>query len=261
MKRAPTLREWLAEEPFGLTLSAGFFAFYAHAGMLSVLEEEGLLPRRLSGASAGALVAGLWAAGMDSRALRDELLRLRREDFWDPALGPGLLRGRLFRARLEALLPVLTFEQCRARLAVSAFDLLSRRTRVLSAGALAPALCASCALPGLFRPVWVEGRPFLDGGVADRPGLAGMPTGSRVLYHLITSRSPWRRKGSAALSVPELDGAITLALTGLARVNPFRLDRGAAAFEQARSGTLRALDQPLEGRAVRVAVNSHGRTG
>ena len=43
----PTLREWLREQPFTLVMSSGFFGFFAHAGVVSVLEEEGL--RRAGG--------------------------------------------------------------------------------------------------------------------------------------------------------------------------------------------------------------------
>src|SRR3954471_24484850 len=176
---APTLREWLRERPFALALSSGFFGFFAHTGVMSVLEDEGLLPARLSGSSAGALVSGLWASGVATGRLRDELFALRREHFWDPRPGLGLLRGRLFRARLDDLLGARTFAACRVPVAVSVYDVLSRRTRVLAEGELAPAIQASCAVPLLFHPIWVGGRPLLDGGIADRPGLDGLPAGER----------------------------------------------------------------------------------
>src|SRR5215212_4813676 len=99
----PTLREWLADGPFSLAMSSGFFGFFAHAGVMTVLEDVGHLPVRVSGPSAGALVGGIWASGLDAPRIRDELLGLRREDFWDPGFGLGLLRGRLFRERLDAL--------------------------------------------------------------------------------------------------------------------------------------------------------------
>src|SRR5512138_2113145 len=178
-----TLRAWLAEAPFTLGLSSGFFGFFAHAGVVSVLEEEGIAPVRVVGSSAGALAGGLWAAGLPAARLREELLALRREHFWDPRPGLGLLRGALFRARLEALLPVRTFEECPRPLAVSAFDVLARRTGVLREGPLARALHASCAVPFLFHPVWIGARAYLDGGVLDRHGLAGLGGDRpRILY-------------------------------------------------------------------------------
>ena len=63
---SPTLRTWLSEAPFSLTLSSGFFGFFAHAGVMTVLEDEGFVPSRVSGSSAGALVGGLWAAGVSA---------------------------------------------------------------------------------------------------------------------------------------------------------------------------------------------------
>ena len=247
MALGPTLGEWLDEAPFALGMSSGFFSFFAHAGVLSVLEDRGQLPMRVSGSSAGALVVGTWAAGIDASHLAGELLRLERRDFWDPAPGPGLLRGRRFLERLEAMLPTRAFDDCRVPLAVSAFDLFTRRTAVLACGPLARAICASCAVPLLFQPVWIDGRPYLDGGIADRPGLAGMPAGTRLLFHHIASRSPWRRPTSPALRIPRRQEMTTLVIHDLPRVHPFALARGQQAFERARRATRAALAQPIDG--------------
>jgi NTE family protein len=238
---SPTLREWLSEEPFTLALSSGFFGFFAHAGVVTVLEEEGLLPARVCGSSAGALVGGLWAAGLPATRIRDELLVLRREHFWDPRPGLGMLRGGRFRARLESLAPVRTFAECRVPLAVSAFDLAARRTTVLRGGDLAPAIHASCAFPVLFQPVRIGRRLFLDGGVADRPGMAGAGAGERVRHHHLASRSPWRRPGSPALRVPERPRMQAVAIEGLPRLGPFRLEAGPEAMERAAAGMREAL--------------------
>jgi NTE family protein len=247
-----TLADWLREAPFGLAMSSGFFGFFAHTGMMTVLEEERLLPVRLSGSSAGALVGGAWAAGLGASDLAKTLLDLRRESFWDPRVGPGLLRGALFRGLLDALLPVPTFEECRVPLAVSVYDVLARRVVVLRQGPLAPALQASCSVPFLFQPVWIRRRPYVDGGVADRPGLAGMPEPERVLFHHLASRSPWRAKGSASLEIPSRPNMRSLVMDALPRVGPFRLGEGARAFEEARKRTRLALRRPLEGPVIRV---------
>lgn len=254
MSASPTLRTWLREAPFALTMSSGFFAFFAHTGLLTTLEEEGLLPERVSGSSAGALVTAAWAAGVDGAAIARELDALERADFWDPAPGLGLLRGRLFRSKLEALVGRRSLEAARVPAAVSVHDPLRRRTVVLARGDVAAAVHASCAVPFLFHPVWIGGRPFVDGGVSDRPGLAGMPDGARLLFHHIASRSPWRGVDSEAMKVPPRAGMTTLVLEGLPRAGPFALDAGRRAFVAARRGAREALDAPVEGGVVRVHV-------
>jgi NTE family protein len=254
--RPPLLSDWLREGPVTLAMSAGFFGFFAHAGVLTVLEDEGLLPERVAGASAGALVTGAWAAGLDAPRIAEELLRVRREDFWDPRPGAGLLRGARFRARLEEILPVKTFGECRAPAAVSVYDLVARRVRALGRGAdIARAIHASCAVPFMFHPVWIDGRPHVDGGVTDRAGLAGVPDGGRVLLHFLTSRSPWRRPASPLLRVPRRDGLAAIVLEGLPRVGPFRLAMGRRAFELGRQGMRRALGQPIEDGTVSVLTS------
>jgi NTE family protein len=246
----PTLREWLREGPYSLGMSSGFFGFYAHTGVLSVLEEEALLPSRVAGSSAGALVTGAWAAGVDAPRLASELFRLERRDFWDPAPGLGLLRGALFRGLLDALLPVRHLAECRVPLAVSVYDLVARRVRVLDDGPLAPALHASCAVPFMFHPVRHAGSLLVDGGVVDRPGLEGLRDAPRVLFHHLASRSPWR--SARGMRIPSRPGLVTLTVERIPRVDPFRLERGKLAYDAARRATRAALDRPIAGGVVRI---------
>ncbi len=243
MTRGITLREWLADRPFTLAMSSGFFSFFAHGGVLTALDEESLLPDAVSGSSAGALTGGLWAAGLDPGEIRGLYLSIRKRDFWDPAPGPGLLRGRLFRRLIRGVVPVQTIECCRKPLAVSTFDVTRLRTRVLCSGDLARALYASCAVPLMFRPLWHLGGLLVDGGLRDRPGLRGVPDGQRVFYHHImtgNSRSD-RRDG-----IPHASGRadlVALAIPRLPRPGPNALELGAAAWSAAREATLRALDR------------------
>jgi len=242
-----TLRDWLRTTPFTLVMSSGFFGFFAHAGVVSVLEEEGLCPGRVAGSSAGALVGALWAAGVPATRIRDELMGLKREHFWDLRPGFGLLRGARFRGLLERVLPVTMFEECRLPLALSVWDVAARRTVVLRSGPLAPAIHASCAFPVLFHPVRISGRLYADGGIADRPGMSGVGGAERVLYHHLTSRSPWRRRDSAALRIPDRPRLQSIALEGLPRLGPFRLGRGPEAIERAATGMREALSRPVSG--------------
>ncbi|WAS94425.1 patatin-like phospholipase family protein [Nannocystis punicea] len=230
-------REWLAAEPFTLALSAGFFGFFAHTGVLQALEEAGLAPRRIVGVSAGALAGGLWASGLSATELADELLRLRRVDFWDPGLPlGGLLKGGKFAAKLRSLLDdrgVRRVEDCRLPFAAVVYDVASRRVRSVDRGALGPAIQASCTVPLMFRPLRHEGRLLLDGGVADRLGLCALQPGERALHHALRSRSPWRGlSAEVPKGLSEGPGRKVLMVDDLPRVTPFRLDAGPAALRR-----------------------------
>ena len=170
-------------------------------------------------------------------ALGDDHLKL------DPAPGFGLLRGRLFRERLRSTLPIVDLDDCAIPFRPSVFDVFSRRTHVLDRGPLAESIAASCALPGLFQPVRLNRRAYLDGGIADRPGLLGAPHG-RVLYHHLVSRS-WYRRTSNANVLPTRAGLEALVIHDLPRVNPYRLEAGRDAFWAARKAMQNALDRPL----------------
>jgi NTE family protein len=247
---AERLHDWLAAQPFALAMSSGFFSFFAHTGMLSSLTKNRLVPNLVAGSSAGALVGGAWAAGLDPDALQTRLLELRRDDFWDPSLGAGLLAGKKFDVLLRQLLPTSAMRACRVPVRISVFDIVRRKTAVLHDTDLAHAIRASCAVPALFHPVWIDRRAYWDGGILDRPGLAGVPAGQRVLFHHINSLSKWRTR----LVIPRRAGMVSLVIDDLPRSGPFRLDAGRRALELARDATLRALDAPIVDDVVRVSA-------
>ncbi len=102
---------------------------------------------------------------------------------------------------LEALLPQRDLTHCRIPFAPSVYDLGALRTVALREGDLASAIHASCALPLLFQPVWIRGRPYADGGIADRPGLHGALVGACAL-HLILALRPGAAQGALLAARP-----------------------------------------------------------
>jgi len=236
------LADWLDEGPFTLAMSSGFFSFFAHTGMIGALAAGGFAPSAISGSSAGALVGGAYAAGVPLERLAERLIALRRDEFWDPAPGLGLLAGKKLDALLRAMLPVTTMRACRVPIAISAFAIARRRTEVLRDVDLAHAIRASCAVPGMFHPVRIGPRAYWDGGILDRPGLAGVPAGTRVLCHHIANGQPPPRRA----------GLVALVLEALPRSGPFALDTGRRALELARERTERALATDIADGVVRV---------
>ena len=145
-------------------------------GVLHGLELHGALrATHLSGSSAGAMVAGFYAAGLTPEQMIDIVLTVKRSDIWDMGGFGGLLRGRLFHELLEKHLPEKQFERCQIPCAVTAFDCLRLRTTHISQGCIATAIRASCTFPGLFQPVMVNSTPHIDGGVFDDIGLMALP--------------------------------------------------------------------------------------
>lgn len=238
---------WLEESPFTLMLSAGFFGFFSHAGLLRALEERGLRPTEVIGVSAGALAGGLWASGMDAGLLAEELVSLRREDFWDPGIPlGGLLRGKKFRNRLAMLLGRLgieRIEQTPLRFSPIVHDVLRRKPLALREGPLDEAIVASCTVPLMFRPVVSQGRLLVDGGVSDRCGFTALDGDRRVLLHFLPSRR--RVKWGAPAPVPtEVPGAESLLLLtpDLPKVTPFALEQGPVAYTRTYDHVQRWLD-------------------
>jgi NTE family protein len=248
-----THHDWLAEAPYTLALGAGFFGFFAHTGVLRALEESGASrPRRVVGVSAGALAGGLWASGMPAAQIEEELVRLRRPDFWDPGLPlGGLLKGgrssRRSCTRCSTSAGSASVEDCPTPFAAVVYELAGRRTRVLDRGGVATAIQASCTVPLMFRPVRHEGRLLVDGGVGDRNGETALASGERALHHALVSRSPWRAVSARKAVAGDLSarpGRKVLVVEALPRVSPFRLERGPHALATAREATLRWLAAP-----------------
>lgn len=288
MASSPTLAEHLRSAPFELILSSGFFGFYAHAGVIEALEEAELRPRLVGGASAGALTAGLWAAGLDAASIRDRLLALKREDFWDldplfgighhlplpdelrqlfPApegyekRGPGLLRGQAFDRLLDevfAELGVREFADCRIPLRVVVHDIAKKVPVVLDSGELRPAVRASCSLPVLFQPVEIGGILYTDGGYSDRAGITAATPGSRLLFHHLPAKSPWRMIMTSQNRPPIRPDMYILFEPALPKLGPFRLERGRHAYQLARDAARRALRAPAHLYAARHPEPRHG---
>jgi NTE family protein len=170
----------------GLALGGGGAKGLAHIQMLEVLDELGVRPYRIAGTSIGAIIGGLYAAGMSGQDIRAEVEQffvdekqaqdklfvlpksLRWLDFIDPALAAGgLLSSDDFITFLGEATPVRRFRDLKIPLQVVAAELQTGKAVILDSGELLPALQASMAVPGVFPPVKLGSRKLVDGGVAN----------------------------------------------------------------------------------------------
>ena len=170
---------------FALALGGGGARGLAHIAVLEALDEMGVKPAAIAGTSIGALIGAAYAAGMRGKDIRRHVIGLahdRRETMRRlMAARAGKLSDLLSGAFSQAtqmdaekfcaqFLPETVpgdFSALEIPLIVMATDLHRREEAPLASGALYPALAASIAIPGLFRPVSVGGRILIDGGATN----------------------------------------------------------------------------------------------
>ncbi len=152
----------------GLALGSGAARGFAHLGVLQVMEENGIPIDFISGCSIGALVGALYCSGMKV----DEIIELAEDtdtwqmiDFSPP--GKGLIFGKKIEKMVRMHTDDKTFDDLKIPLSVVATDLHTGERCILDQGYVYKAVRCSIAIPGIFRPVEMEGRLLADGGIVD----------------------------------------------------------------------------------------------
>lgn len=156
----------VVSQKFGLILSGGVSLGLTYVGVHRAFWEAELTPSAIGGCSVGAVMGALWAAGLTpyevekvtSQARWPGLISLRRNRL-------GLFSLNKLAGRIEELCGVNYIEDLPLPLAISATDLATGGQVVLRQGRLGEAVAASCAIPGLFAPVTINGLLLVDGGV------------------------------------------------------------------------------------------------
>jgi NTE family protein len=198
---------------FALALGGGGARGLAHIAVIEALDEMGVKPTAIAGTSIGALIGAAYAAGMRGKDIRHHVIAFAHD--WGQTrrrlmtartgnLG-DLLYGRLSQATqidpekfCEQFMPAQVpgeFSTLAIPFIAMATDLHRRSELAIASGPLRPALAASIAIPGLFRPMIVDSRVLIDGGAtnplpfdkltgrADRVvgvDVYGIPEGERV---------------------------------------------------------------------------------
>lgn len=164
----------------GLVLGGGAARGVAHVGVLQALEENGIYPAIIAGTSVGALVGGLYAAGLSPLRLATLVhdikwldlisVRLPTVNWTDLArtIPMGLVDLDKMMDWVDQVLggPV-EMQELNLPFAAIATDLLSGEIVVMNEGPLAPAIRASCSVPGVFTPYHRNGRLLVDGVVVN----------------------------------------------------------------------------------------------
>ena len=169
--------------PLAFVLPGGGALGSYQVGVLRALTEVGVVPDQLVGVSAGSVNAALfaWNGGIDGLHRMEAIWRgIKRRDLM--RVHPGrlalavagrqssFLDNRHGRSFLHRHLGQRLLEHAPTPLALVATDLSTGEAVALTTGDTTTAVLASSAFPGVYPPIHIAGRTFIDGGVvADVP--------------------------------------------------------------------------------------------
>lgn len=156
----------------GVFLSGGGALGFAHIGMLQAMEEEGISPDYVAGASMGALIGAVYSAGKSPQEIKqivldEKLYRKSRLFSFSGAKvkGVSLSSHRKVRKILEKYIGTDSFAELERHYMVSVSNLTLSRTEVKdSGGHLIDWVLASMSIPAVFEPVIMDGNIYIDGG-------------------------------------------------------------------------------------------------
>ena len=198
---APAPAEPVAKRPprVGLALGGGAAKGFAHVGVIAVLEEAGMRPAYVVGTSAGSVVGALYASGKTGVQLQQAALQIEEvalADWMVPIVNRGLIRGEALARYVNEAVGSRLLEDMRIPFGVVATDLGNGQAVLFRRGDTGSAVRASSAVPGVFQPVRISGRDYVDGGlVAPVPVQFARQMGAELVIAVDISDAP---EGQAA---------------------------------------------------------------
>jgi NTE family protein len=259
----------------GLALGGGAARGFAHVGVIQVLEENGIQVDLLTGTSAGSVVAVQYASGMNGRQLAQAALNMDEATITDwtiPLFGRGLLRGEALARYVNQQVNNQALEQMRIPVGVLATDIGTGQGVLFRRGDTGTAVRASSAVPGVFSPVNIAGRDYVDGGlVAPVPVESVRSMGAELVIAVDISSTAQDGNGTDVLrmllrtftimgqsinhhALKDADLVIRPNLAGMGSADFASRQRAIAAGRDAMQRAMPRLRELLEAKRVPVAV-------
>ena len=172
----------MSNKRLGIALSGGGARGIAHIGVLQALAEHHIYPDCVSGASAGAIVGALYAAGQAPQDMLQfvkdsSLLKLFKVGL--PL--NGLARLTYVRDQLKTIIPHDDFSQLQRQLFVAIANLNTGECEMRNDGRLSEIVMDSCCIQLVFKPVEIDGNWYVDGGLLNNMPVAPLLPHSDVL--------------------------------------------------------------------------------
>lgn len=149
-----------------LALGGGAARGFAHIGVIKALEAQGIVPDIVVGTSAGSVVGSLYASGINGFDLQRIALQLDEAQVGDWSMPDrGVFKGEALQNFINRQVGNRPLEKLDRLFAVVATDLKSGEAVVFRTGNTGMAVRASSSVPGVFQPVAISGREYVDGGL------------------------------------------------------------------------------------------------
>lgn len=156
----------------GFAIGSGAAKAICEFGIIKKLREYNIPVSYVMGSSMGAIVAAVYATGIDIDKAVEKAARYAELSSINNLTNFNLLHESIYKKdytdqMLKELFFDLRFEDCQVPLAVTAVDLESGETILLDKGPLVPSVRASTSIPGIFAPVLLNERYLVDGGLLE----------------------------------------------------------------------------------------------
>ena len=186
-----------------LALGGGAARGFAHIGVIKALEAQGIVPDMVAGTSAGSVVGALYASGLNGFALQKLALGMEEDMVADWTLpNRGVLKGEALQDFINQKVKHRALEKLPKRMGVVATDLRSGEKVLFQLGDTGIAVRASSAVPGVYQPVAISGREYVDGGLTSPvPVLSARDLGADFVIAVDVSNVGSRDKLSSTLDV------------------------------------------------------------
>jgi NTE family protein len=186
-----------------LVLGGGAARGFAHIGVIKSLEAQGIVPDIVVGTSAGSVVGALYASGMSGFELQNLALQMKEDLLSDWTLpNRGVLKGAALQDFINQHVKNQSIQKFPKLLGVVATDLQSGERVLFRSGNAGMAVRASSAVPGVFQPVEINGRDFVDGGLTSPvPAQAARSMGADFVIAVDISNVSRRERLSGTLDV------------------------------------------------------------
>jgi len=179
-----------------LVLGGGAARGFAHIGVIKTLEAHGIVPDMVVGTSAGSVVGALYAGGYSGFELQKIAFQLEQDSVGDWVLPDrGFIKGEMLQNFINKALQNRSIERLNKPFAAVTTELQTGEMAVFRRGNTGMAVRASSSIPGVFQPVKIDGKEYVDGGlVSPIPIRAARGMGADVVIAVDISGKPKNAK-------------------------------------------------------------------